>query len=128
MKDTLEFALNEALAVHEVFRRLGFPADDIFVGADIEKLFVELRSQGKTFVVTCGHGDYAQEQIAEGWTRKCNAWNKTMTHEERELIYRNSSILKQSVKLLFALRTRGFIWTLVAPLNEPMATQAPGRA
>ncbi len=128
MTDTLKDALNEALAVQEVFRRLGFPADDLFVGADIEKLFVELRSQGKTFVVTCGEGNYEQAEIEKGWTERATAWNKTMTHEEREVIYRNSSILKRSVKLLFALRTRGFIWTLVSPLSEPMATQAWGRA
>ncbi|MDO8690529.1 MAG: hypothetical protein Q7R39_11060 [Dehalococcoidia bacterium] len=128
MTETLEQALNEALAIHETFRRLGFPADDIFVGADIEKFYVELRSQGKTFIVTCGLGNYDDEEIRHLWPVRATAWNTTMTFEEREAIYRNSSILSRAVQLLSALKQRGFIWTVVNPLDEPMATQSRGRA
>ncbi len=128
MSETLEQALNEALAVHEAFRRLGFPPEDIFVGADIEKLFVELRSQGKTLLVTCGEGIYDQADIERLWEAKATAWNTTMTFEEREAIYRPSSVLKQAIKLLFALRIKGFVWTVVRGLREPMATQAPAEA
>jgi len=58
-----------AWATHEGLRRLGFSADDIFVlTTEDDRLFVQLKTQGKEFNVGVGLlGDLTHERFNEQW-------------------------------------------------------------
>lgn len=123
--------IKEALAMHEAFRRLGFSADDIFCVYYQEQIAIELHTQGKEFVVTCGNHDFPEEKFPELWKRACALWNGTepgMTGTTREIIYRGSELMKGGhigIQLIGALQAKGIDPPAVRML-EKLAGVDPG--
>lgn len=100
--ETLAPALVNCLGAHELLRRLGFEAADIYVADNVAGVFTVLRTQGKEFSALCGPpyaGDFAAD-----WVRCATAWNNDLSDAERHKIYAASSAFKD---------TLGFIQVLV---------------
>jgi len=111
--------IKEALAMHEALRRLGFSADDIFCVYYQEQIAVELHTQGKEFVVTCGNHAFSEKQFEELWPRACALWNGTepgMTKTSCNIIYFESELFKGGhigLALINALQAKGIVVTPV---------------
>ena len=104
--------LKEMLAVFEALRRLGFPADDIFVvpeaieyGSDRVVPATLLRTQGKEFAITAGD-PYPKEKFVDDWEAAGKLWNAGKD-SERGAIYERSIIKRKGCSLLLALEKKG---------------------
>lgn len=111
--------IKECWAAHEVFRRLGFPPEDIYVATHQEAttpwipltLFVVLKTQGKEFLVTCG-GSYKSQKEADAAFREYSEFINALkqgafSEEQLTEVYEGSYIVNNSVQLLMALSNKG---------------------
>lgn len=126
----------EALATFEAFRRLGFPADDIFFEDVIDPqdqqraMLCELRTQGKTFAVIVGPSDdstMARLDDAAAW------WNSVDPASRLcERIWEGSAIRGHSVGFLMAIIAKGITLPVVvvgkATKSMACAKQVEGRS
>jgi len=103
-------AIREALGCHEAFRRLGFPADEIYVQLREDKMmFVILQSQGKRFVHATGVLDMTQEEFEAAWMATAEAVNsRTITDEELHKICSSSVPSRHAHAFITALLEKGF--------------------
>lgn len=114
---TLDRILNEAVAAHEAFRKLGFPSDDIFMCKDAANvLAVVLKSQGKEFILTVGEVDEPDHVWQARWTEKATWWN-TAPDAEKLPVYAESAVRRNAELLVGCLLQKGF----VIPRQFPMA-------
>lgn len=101
--------IKELLAIHEAFRKLNYPPEELFVatyaGGRIQ--FV-LQHQGKQFTIDIAQGQ-DPAAIAEEWQKAVAWWNKEATEEERQAIYMGSVLLEHggTVSLIHALVAKG---------------------
>lgn len=107
--ETVHPTLREAIALHEVLRRLGFPADDIFVALNPDStMLIILRTQKKEVAIIAGSVPYEGEEFSVMWTDFVNAIADGQVEEE-ELYqnYKNSLALKLSEQLCLGLIRKG---------------------
>jgi len=114
----------EALCLHEVFRRLGFSSEQIFVQlactADPNRLVffdraktgdlcvhVVLRAQGLEYTGGIGPLPVAEDDWEQTWTDATVAWNAAPEAEMKK-IWERSRVLKTSFNVMMALQAKGF--------------------
>lgn len=102
----------EALAVFAAYRRLGFATENIFFVAAPEEettcIYMLLRCQGKDFTFGCGVVSHDAETVHKTWQAVGALWNKTLTHEEQDRIYKKSLVSRNGLQLLIGLQEKGF--------------------
>lgn len=109
MNFALELALNEALAVHEAFRRLGFPADELFFAVYKDGLAVELRQGEREFVVRVAKPlGVDSALLTAAWTTKVEWWNTIATEEQRASIWQASQVANGGAVFVLGLAAKGF--------------------
>lgn len=106
-KKTWSKPVEELLATHETFRRLGFPAEELFVDMfnDGHVQFA-LRHQGETFTIDIGR---VPDKVGfqKEWREACAWWNgDEATQGERMAVYQFSTISGRHAELLTALQKR----------------------
>lgn len=98
----------EALAAHEVFRRLGFTPDEIFIHPHSDELFVVVKRAALMFSLTLGKHDINDvNSVIEKWTAAADWWNTGPEPERRELFDR-SEVRKNVVMIIAAMQAKGF--------------------
>lgn len=104
--------LREAWAVHQVFLKLGFTAEQIWVGVWEETgLTVHLRAQGREFVYVVGlvTGDEVVT-LRTTWTRLVRAFlARTFPLPDVHACYESSHVRKQLVPFVQAMLDMGFV-------------------
>jgi hypothetical protein len=102
----LPLAFREALAMHQMLRRLGFRADDIYVvrGRDGD-VFVQLRAQELKWHAYCGVVP-SPDTFEADWRAAADWWNEGGPN--REALYAASAIARAQVPLVVALMRHGF--------------------
>lgn len=117
--------LLEALCLHELFRRMGFSADDVFImlsraanpaSAILPKglrpgdraMFVSLRAQDKEYNVIMGALPCPEDDFAKAWGTAVETYN-TATQEETDPIWQQSLIVKQWATVVLDLNGMGFV-------------------
>lgn len=111
----------EALCAHEVFRRLQFPAEDIFVGlydeeeavligGAMEKRFlaIQVRQGGKTYEVFVAAPALSKEIFLDLWVQACKAWSEG----EEEIIqayWLNSDAKAKAVEMIIEINKAGLV-------------------
>lgn len=106
-KPTWSKVVEELLALHESFRRLKFPADDLFV--DLHKsgqVQFTLRHKGETFTVDVAK-NVDIDAIGKEWLKAIEWWNGPATEPERQAIYEFALISGRRIELATALAKRG---------------------
>jgi hypothetical protein len=111
-------AIKECWAVHQVFRKLGFEAKDIYVatGKDarcpgsVPALFVVLKAQGTSFTVTVGR--YDSEVEVEADLALWAVFVELLSDKSRDeavltSIYESSLIVGNIAQFLMALHAKG---------------------
>jgi hypothetical protein len=109
----------ECWSIHQVFRALGFPPENIYVmlardGAlphDNSSLFVVLKEGSREFTITL-----ANYQTEEEVKKRMAAWSafvdqvnaQEFDQEVLDKIFHSSSIMKNKMELLLALQKKGF--------------------
>jgi hypothetical protein len=95
--------------IHEALRRLGFPADDIFVHADpFGVVAVELRTQGKSFSIVVGQSGLTQAGFVGAWYDFAVALGSNKVPQEILVTHWDESRAKHDVSFVTALLTAGF--------------------
>jgi len=101
-------------ASFEGFRKLGFPADDIYVipdgGPKGRNVFVQVRQQGREFNFHVGfRGDLSGDQFAEKWRRYAAEVNAgKVSDDELERNYAKWLSQLDMPGLMLALGRKGF--------------------
>lgn len=90
---TIHPTMQRALCWFEAFRRLGYPADDIFlvVGQDPHlglALFTMVRANGKEFPCTAGPWDQDKSHVSRQWEEASTIWNHTTGAQHNQLFER----------------------------------------
>lgn len=121
---TIDEILNQALGFFEALRRTGFSADDIYFGADPWQVWIELRTQGKSFICICGDYFGSHIPLLQAWEKKAEWWNSSSTPEGREALWKQSFAFNHAGEFLSAIVVKGI--ELPMPLkggweNQPMA-------
>lgn len=107
-------AVAELLALHESFRKLKFPAEELYVdlypGPGIVQFALRHKLNGslETFTIDVARG-VDVKMVSEEWTRAAAWWNGPATENERQEIYENAAISNRRGELAFALAKRGLI-------------------
>jgi hypothetical protein len=99
--------IREAWAMHEAFRKLGYPAGCIFVHRNPDgELFVVLRHSCRQFAVSCGlAGDNWQSE----WNGFAEAVNDhSFSDKDLEQIWESSWVRQNSVGMLLKMAEKGF--------------------
>lgn len=105
-------AVQELLALHEAFRKMGYPPGELFVATfkgDGAVQFV-LRRGGQQFTVDVERG-LEPAKVLEEWARAVTWWNNNETSDaDRSRIYKGSRLIGggNTVSLIAALKMRGF--------------------
>lgn len=106
----------ELLAVHEAFRRLKFPAKDIFIMFQDSKVLCVLVREDKNFAVLVGEWPKDQEkEFMAFWDEAVRLWNSkgNTSTEDHERLWAQSRVRNNSVAFVSALILR-----LGAPAQE----------
>ncbi len=115
--DEFPQAVKEALGYFEAFRRLGFPADDIFFTVYRSGTAqVQLHSQGLQFA--CGVGLLparykTQAASTKLWAEACEVWNAADNKDICESVWNFSHAKREVVGMLAAMTDKGFKWNRV---------------
>jgi hypothetical protein len=122
---SLSAPLREALALYQLLRRLGFPAEAIYletVADPILDMAMVLRHQGHEFRALLGAQGAPADQVAAEWHAACDAWNHTASHSERMALFRGAEVCGNaaSLHLLAALERKGFTLPSWARLPESL--------
>lgn len=108
-KKTWSKTIAELLALHESFRRLKFPADDLFVDIyQSGQVQFTLRHKGETFAVDVSK-NVDIDATKKEWLEAIEWWNGPATEAERQEIYENAAIANRRGELAFALAKRGLV-------------------
>ncbi len=105
------FTVRELLALHECFRKMGYPADELFVASYRGNSAVQfvLDRGGKKFTIDIAQG-LDLDAVLKEWPRAAAWWNSPTTKDsERASIYNGSEFMKNKGGLVAALVMRGFI-------------------
>lgn len=110
LKDAWGPTVVSALGCLEAFRRLGFPADDLWVvvsGAD-KRLSIKAEQGGRNFILDVGELPGSEDEFRNAWTAAVAWWNggpiPTSLHDE---VYRDCPIVRESVPFLLSLHSAG---------------------
>lgn len=134
--DDMPKSIREALAMHEILRRLRFTPDELFVqlGADVRGkascVFVVLRTQGKEMIGNAGLLDVPAKDFAELWASAVGLWNGShptleISRTTRARIYEESHVLSLgSIALIAALGRKGITLPPRPPEAEPAQSSA----
>lgn len=98
--------IRDAWTAHEAFRRLDFPADDIFVllGANIA---VMLKTDGKEFTVNVGVHPRGSEWFGQMWSAFVEGLDD-IPQSALDEAWKGSVFFTHSLEFLTALRGKGF--------------------
>lgn len=99
--------IREALAAHEVFRKLGFTPDEIFVRPSPE-LFVTVRRGGLELNLSIGTHAMNVDDTVAAWTAGAEWWNTTNDEAARHELYEGSATRRNLVPLMVVLKNKGF--------------------
>lgn len=105
---SVDEVLNEALGFFEAFRRIGFSADDLFLGSDSWQVFLAVQAQGRQFIAICGPYEGPEAELLTRWREKATWWNQTASSEEREALWNRSFARNNAFDLVTGLIRKGF--------------------
>lgn len=109
---TLEQIMDEALCYQEAFRRLGFTADEVFIGIDgpnTGTVKAIIRADDKDFAATCGYWEGDEKIFAEKWKAKIEWWNSPETPDAaRTALWEKSAVAANATNLVVYLLAQGF--------------------
>ena len=95
----------ELLALHEIFRKLGFQADDLYIEQYSDpKMFFKAVQGALEFRVEI---HYDISKVIEEWPLACEWWNNASQEDLREL-YETSEARLNAPMMVFALSEKGF--------------------
>jgi hypothetical protein len=100
----------ELWAVHEFYRKLGFPSENIFVtmNKDTKILGCMLKHNGEQYEITLGRVDQQPNKFYDGWEQVCNCINNgTVTDEELDEAWNNSAVLMKAPEILLSMKAKG---------------------
>ena len=100
--------LREALAAHEVFRKLGFTPDEIFVRPQPGELFMTVQRTDKEFNLSIGTHDLDTTELIKQWADATVWWNAGDQAEQQDLFER-SEARKNVVTIIVSLTSKGFV-------------------
>lgn len=111
----LPLAFREALALHEAFRRLGFPSDDLFFlvseepTTDSTAIYIALRSGGHEFNALAGMVLMSKKHAMERWTEIVEAVADRERVDEASLLWLwdNSHVRRNVVSFIASLASHG---------------------
>ena len=101
----------EALGTHEAFRKLGFPAEDIYVHLNPDRtMLVVLKTQNKDFTVTVG--SFNKSVTYQKWK---NSWTavglavieRRVSEKVLDRIWRSCYVYRQKVEFLMGIYAKG---------------------
>jgi hypothetical protein len=107
--DDFPMVVREALSVHQVLRRLGFSADDIYVAPGhtaADSLHVVLRTQGKQWAIALGPQTVDGPAMRDMWLRAIE-YARTAPEAELVAMFDGSVIQKQIALVAWSISQRG---------------------
>jgi len=110
-RSDLPQAFQEALGTHEVLRKLGFLAKEIFVHQNPDNsVLVLLRTQGKEFIVHVGFVGMTRDEMEKEWPKAVRAFNNLEIPEQELLdMVSESKAFREKVSLIFAIQDKGIV-------------------
>lgn len=97
-------AVQHALAMNEIFRKLGCPASHIYVGHSNGHLLVQVQSNGNTFNMAVGECPTAFDSL---WKEAVPLWNETASNDHILEVYQKTLQSLDTVQLLLRLTEAG---------------------
>lgn len=99
----------ECLSLFEMFRRLNFPADDIFFDCYPAESVVQVRVQKGESAFRADVPLLGVDSLSfkEKMDDAILWWNTSATHEDRREVYLQSDSLSRSMEMLSKLREKG---------------------
>jgi hypothetical protein len=106
--DEIDPGIRGCLAAHEVFRRFGFKAGDIFVALQGGIAISVLRHDGKEFTVGVGKFGGSQDEFANAWAEASQAVNAgSVPKEDAARIYEEGIMYGRFVEVMMAMANKG---------------------
>lgn len=115
-----------AYGIQGAFYRLGFSLDDVYLGCDPVEgfkrnvLYLQLRTQGKTFSFLAGEVDETKEEAVALW-HEFHIAVQTAPEDDLDRCYREAITPNHLMQLIGKLEEKGFI---IPAVSKQMAEQA----
>ena len=101
--------LREALGAHEVFRRLGFTSDEIYLRTHVEGLLlVTVRRDGLEANVLASPCELPPDRVLELWPAAVEWWNHDATDGQRRAIFESCRVRRGAASVVGELIATGF--------------------
>lgn len=120
--------LKEMLAIHEVFRRLGFEASEIFVAIypnDVAMTVKPSAQPDKQFTITINAKDIMD--CAERWSPAAEWWNNASSEDMAE-VYTKSETLTRASEIVTGIVKKGIRIPKASELATDLVTGRRGLA
>jgi predicted acyl esterase len=116
---TMQAAVNEGLAIFEMWRTLGYTRDDIYINMSeplrepaevkgLTQVMMTLKKDDKTFTLEVGFIKENRDVLADAWKRGALNWNTKWTKAERKKVFEGSTARKNAVAIIAAMVIKGF--------------------
>lgn len=100
--------IRELLALHEMFRKLKYPSEELFVSTyRTGQVQFVLNHRNEIFTIDVAIGQDVTK-VSEEWGKAVEWWNNPATpEEERQAIYKEFSAVRDATTLVSKLMQRG---------------------
>lgn len=107
-----DLIMREAVCVWAVFRKMGYPAEEIFIqGSPADdkgiNVLMSLKHAGRECAFRIGYAGYSFEEMQRRWNAIALEWN-TATDDERTTVFDQSVVMSQATKIVAAMISHGF--------------------
>lgn len=108
--ESISPAMREMLGAHEGFRKLGFPAEDIFVHYQLDgTVLVAVHGPNdREYAVHCGQTDLSRNAFRREWTRVAEAVRAgRVPQPDLDRIWQESAVYKGRAHFVMSLFMKG---------------------
>lgn len=118
--------LREAMALYELYRKLGFKAEEIFASYNKDQgLMLGIETQGKSSYFRIGSlGNISKDEFAALWRDACECINTTASQDEVDLMYSNSLVCSKYDVIALTLHGSGLV---IPNVTKLMMAKAEGK-
>jgi len=105
----LEPLIREALSTWQLFRRLGFSSDDIYIALNEGSLLITVKWRGKGFSVRVGATEMTPQMLAQVWDHAAGVM-ATADPDELQSDWDNSAAAKEMPGIVLKLELLEIYW------------------
>lgn len=106
----LPSVVREALCAWQLFRQLGYGAEQIYVGAEEGKMLIQARWRGMDFTYCAGETELTAEEFESVWWPAAADAMQATSDDELCKMWDTSKVMTVAPAILIGMANKGIYW------------------